>query len=92
MSTIRMPALLRSYTGGLRDVPVQGASVAEVMQHLVEQYPTPKTHLYMPDGQMRLFVNLFLNDENIKNLEGLDTPVQENDLIRLVPNIAGGSE
>jgi molybdopterin converting factor small subunit len=90
MSTMRIPALLRSYTAGQAEIPISGGSVAEAMQHLVEQFPALQPHLYTPAGEMRLFVNLFLNGENIQNLQGLDTPLNSEDVLRLVPSIAGG--
>ena len=60
------------------------------MQNLVEQYPTLEQHLYSSKGELRAFVNLFLGENNIKDLQGLDTPLNEGDTLRLIPSIAGG--
>jgi molybdopterin converting factor small subunit len=59
--------------------------------HLIELYPALKPHLYNGSGELRPFVNLFLNDENIKDLQGLETPLNESDRLMLIPSIAGGS-
>jgi adenylyltransferase/sulfurtransferase len=56
----------------------------------VEQFPTLKPHLYNAEGSLRPFVNLFVDQDNIKDLQGLDTPLDENTQIRLIPSIAGG--
>jgi adenylyltransferase/sulfurtransferase len=60
------------------------------MQALVAQYPALKPHLYNGDGQLRPFVNLFLNRKNIRDLQGLETPLAEEDELMLIPSIAGG--
>ena len=86
-----MPSPFRPYTQGLLEVPVQGATAAEAMQNLVILYPGLLPHLYNSQGGLRPFVNLFLGEENIKSLQGLDTPVGEEDILRLVPSVAGGS-
>jgi len=91
MPTIKLPAPLRSYTGGQTLIPVQGKTVADAMLDLMRQYPTLKPHLYTEEGQLRSFVNLFLNDEDVRRLQGIDTLLQENDRLLLIPSIAGGS-
>jgi molybdopterin synthase sulfur carrier subunit len=90
MIILKVPTPLRSYTQGQNEIPVQGSTVAEVMQDLVEQHPSLRPHLYNSVGELRPFVNLFLNDENIRDLQGVQTPVQEGDLLKLIPSIAGG--
>jgi MoaD family protein len=90
MCTIRIPTMLRSYTEGQKEVALQGKTVGEAIENLVTQYPPLQAQLFKPDGQLRLFVNLFLNEDNIKNLEGLQTPLNQGDILRLVPNITGG--
>ena len=91
MPILRIPAPLRSYTSGLSEVIVQGCTVAEAMEDLVRQYPSLKPHLYNSQGSLRHFVNLFVGEENIKDLQGLDTPLEENDRLLLIPSIAGGN-
>jgi molybdopterin converting factor small subunit len=90
MTTLKIPTPLRTYTNGQAEVSVSGSDVAAAMQNLVEQYPTLKQHLYNGNGEMRAFVNLFLGADNIKDLQGLETPLSEEDTLRLIPSIAGG--
>jgi molybdopterin converting factor small subunit len=90
MTNLRIPTPLRSYTNGQSDVPVQGATVAEAMDDLIAQYPALRPHLFNGDAQLRPFVNLFLNDENVKELQGLATPLKNTDRLMLIPSIAGG--
>ncbi len=91
MSTLKIPTPLRPYTNGTAEVTVQGANVAEVMQNLVTQYPALRQHLYSNETTLRPFVNIFIGQDNIKDLQGLDTPVAENAQLRLIPSIAGGA-
>jgi molybdopterin synthase sulfur carrier subunit len=90
MPVIKMPSPFRTYTQGLLDVPVQGRTVADAMHDLVSLYPALLPHLFNSQGSLRPFVNLFLGEENIKDLQGLDTPLKEEDVLRLVPSVAGG--
>ena len=90
MAILKIPTPLRSYTEGQVEVSLGGGNVAEVMQQLVEKYPTLKPHLYNGDGKLRPFVNLFVGENNIKDLQGLDTPLDINTRVTLIPSIAGG--
>jgi len=90
MTTLKIPTPLRNYTDGQAEVSVSGSNVAAAMKDLVEQYPTLEQHLYNGNGEMRAFVNLFLGVDNIKDLQGLETPLSEGDTLRLIPSIAGG--
>jgi molybdopterin converting factor small subunit len=90
MPTLKIPTPLRSYTGGQVEVRVGGSNVGEAMRKLVEDYPPLKPHLYNGDGKLRPFVNLFVGEHNVKDLDGLATPVTEETRILLVPSIAGG--
>lgn len=90
MPTIKIPTPLRYYTNNQAEVVVRGTTVAEAMDNLVEQYPNLRTHLYNGDGALRPFVNLFLNKTNIRDLQGLETPLGENDQLMIIPSIAGG--
>lgn len=91
MPVLKIPTPLRYYTAGQAEVPVRGADVAAAMRDLVTQFPALEPHLYNGDGQLRAFVNLFVGEDNIKDLQGLETPLQETDILRLIPSIAGGS-
>jgi molybdopterin converting factor small subunit len=90
MPVLKMPAPLRTYTNGLAEVSVLGATVGEAMQSLVTQFPALKPHLYNSDGGLRPFVNLFLGTDNVKDLQGLETPLATDTQLRLVPGVAGG--
>jgi len=90
MTTIRIPTPLRIYADGQTEVDVQGTNVAEAMHNLTERFPALRPHLFNGDDQLRPFVNLFLNDENIRDLQGLETSLEENDRLMLIPSIAGG--
>ena len=90
MTILKIPTPLRYYTDGKAEVAVSGSDVAAAMRNLVEQHPTLEQHLYNGRGELRAFVNLFLGENNIKDLQGLDTPLGEDDTLRLIPSIAGG--
>ena len=72
------------------EVTVKGNTVGDAMDDLMVQYPTLRPHLYNGNAELRPFVNLFLNEENIRELQGLATPLQETDRLMLIPSIAGG--
>jgi len=92
MPSIRIPTPLRTYTEGQSEVAVQGGSVAEALSDLVSQYPSLRHHLFNGSDNFRPFVNLFLNEENVRELQGMDTPLQAADRLMLIPSIAGGGE
>ncbi|MDO9347833.1 MAG: MoaD/ThiS family protein [Anaerolineales bacterium] len=90
MPVLKMPTPLRSYVNGRGEVTVTGTTVGEAMQSLVAQFPALKLHLYNGEGQLRPFVNLFIGESNIKDLQGLGTSLGEDDKLLLIPSIAGG--
>ena len=90
MPSIRLPVLLRSYTNGETVIPVRGENVSQAVEDLLSQYPTLRGHLTNKSGELRPFVNLFLNKENIKFLEGVQTPLAEDDQLFLLPSATGG--
>jgi adenylyltransferase/sulfurtransferase len=92
MSKIQIPTPLRQYVGKQHTVDVKGATVGEAMTALVALYPDVRRHLYAEDGKLRSFVNLYVNDEDIRYLQKEDTAVKEGDNISIVPSIAGGAE
>jgi adenylyltransferase/sulfurtransferase len=89
--TIQIPTPLRRFTGETGDVEVQGATVDEALGDLTRQYPGLKPHLYTPDGALRSFVNVFLNDDDVRHLERGATPIASGDTLTIIPSIAGGS-
>ncbi len=90
MPVLRIPTPLRAYTGGQSEVNVSGATIAEALADLSSQYPAIKPHLFNESGDLRPFVNLFVGEKNIRDLQGVDTPVNEGDRVMLIPSIAGG--
>jgi adenylyltransferase/sulfurtransferase len=86
---ILIPTALRTFTDRASEVSVEGATVGEAVAALAEKYPDIKQHLYK-EGELRSFINIFVGETNIKNLQGLDTPVASGTQIMLVPAIAGG--
>ena len=90
MPVIQIPSMLRSYVNGQADIMVDGNTVGAAMQDLVTKYPIFKQHLYKSDGSLREYVNLFIGDQNMKSLSGIDTAVGPGDTIKLIPSIAGG--
>jgi len=89
--SVQIPTPLRSFTGDQGEVEVHGAStVGEAMRDLVGQHSALKPHLYSEDGELRSFVNLFLNDEDVRYLGKSETPVKDGDTLTIIPSIAGG--
>lgn len=87
---VRIPTQLRNLTGGAGEVAVDGATVGEVLKALDEAHPGLRERLFDDSGQLRRFVNVFLSDEDVRFLEGLDTPVHAGDTLSIVPAVAGG--
>jgi molybdopterin synthase sulfur carrier subunit len=89
--TVNIPSPLRLYTGGQDVIEVSGETVGLALESLVEQYPPLKKQLYTDDGHLRSFVNVYVNDEDIRYLHRAETEVTPGDTISIVPSIAGGS-
>jgi molybdopterin converting factor small subunit len=88
--TVRIPTQLRTLTNGAGEVTVEGASVGEVLKALDASYPGFAGRLFDDAGKLRRFVNVFLADEDVRFLQGLDTPVPEGQTLSIVPAVAGG--
>ena len=91
MAKIRIPPVLRPSVGGEREVSADGANVGEVLKSLVEQHPDTQSQLFGADGDLNRYVNVYLNDEDVRVLEGLDTEVGGGDSLVILPAMAGGS-
>lgn len=89
MATIRIPTPLRPYTGNNAQVSVSGGTVGAALSSLTEQHPDLRPHLFEGDD-LRSFVNIYLNQEDVRYLEGAETAVGENDTLMIIPSIAGG--
>jgi len=92
MPEIQIPSPLRQYTGKKSAVSVPAASVGEALKNLVEQHPDLKRHLYTDEGKLRSFVNVYVNDEDMRYLEKEATVLKDGDTISIVPSIAGGAQ
>lgn len=89
---IRVPRPLRAHTDGLSQVDVDGSDVRSALADLVRVHPALQERLLDPDGELRRFVNVFVGDDDIRHLDGLDTVVEEHDTVTLVPAVAGGAD
>jgi molybdopterin converting factor small subunit len=86
-----VPTPLRQYAGKQDSVEIEAKTVAEALAGLTAQYGELRRHLFTDDGKIRSFVNIYLNDEDIRYLQKDQTPVRANDVISIVPSIAGGA-
>ncbi len=87
---VMIPTALRSYAGGLASIPCSGDTVAAALASLTEQHPSLANHLRTKDGKLRSFVNIYLDDEDVRYLDGEDTAVADGATLTIVPSIAGG--
>ena len=90
MAKIRIPTTLRSFTRNQQEVATTGATVGEVLRELEKRFPGIGPRLLDDKGAVRRYVNVFLNDEDIRFLQELDTPVKDSDRLTLIPAMAGG--
>lgn len=88
--TVRIPTQLRQLAGGSSEVAVEGTTVAEVLKALEAAHPGFGDRLFDEEGRLRRFVNVFVAEEDIRFLEGLDTPVADGTTVSIVPAVAGG--
>ncbi|MFM8561528.1 MAG: ubiquitin-like small modifier protein 1 [Solirubrobacterales bacterium] len=91
MAVVRIPPVLRPSVGGEREVSASGASVGEVLTALVEAHPETREQIFAEDGELNRYVNVYLNDEDVRVLDGLGTAVGEADELVILPAMAGGS-
>jgi molybdopterin synthase sulfur carrier subunit len=90
MSTIKIPPVLRPSVGGAKELEAAGSSVGEVLRDLADHHPSTQSQLFSGDGQLNRYVNVYLNDEDVRVLQGLDTPVGASDTLVILPAMAGG--
>jgi molybdopterin converting factor small subunit len=91
MATVKIPPVLRPSTSGEREVDAAGSDVGAVLNALAEQHPATKAQLFGENGDLNRYVNVYLNDEDVRVLEGLETPVGERDTLVILPAMAGGA-
>ena len=91
MATVKIPPVLRTSTSGEREVDATGENVGAVLNALADQHPATKTQLFGDNGDLNRYVNVYLNDEDVRVLDGLETPVGERDTLVILPAMAGGA-
>jgi molybdopterin synthase sulfur carrier subunit len=88
---VRIPTPLRKLTNGADEIMAEGSNVAEIIEDIEKKYPGIKERICEPDGNLRRFVNIYLNDEDIRFKNNLETTLTENDELSIIPAIAGGT-
>jgi molybdopterin converting factor small subunit len=91
MATVKIPPVLRASVGGEKEVSADGSSVGEVLNALATAHPQTQTQLFSAAGELNRYVNVYLNDEDVRVLDGLQTAVGEGDTLVILPAMAGGS-
>jgi MoaD family protein len=90
VSQIKIPPVLRSSTGGESQVEAGGGTVGEVLNALAKAHPATKSQLFSEEGELNRYVNVYVNDEDVRVLDGLGTAVKESDTLVILPAMAGG--
>lgn len=90
MPTVKIPPVLRSYTSDEAEVAVQGETIGQVLEALTGTYPDVKDQLFSSDGELNRYVNVYLNDEDVRVLDGVDTATGSEDTVVILPAMAGG--
>jgi len=90
MTIVRVPTPLRPYTGGAKEVEATGDTVGAALHNLAERYPDVRRHLFDESGALRPYVNMFVNDDDIRSLQGDATVLHASDRVMIIPSIAGG--
>jgi molybdopterin synthase sulfur carrier subunit len=91
MATVKIPPVLRPAVGGEKELSAGGASVGEILRDVAEQHPDTQNQLFAADGGLNRYVNVYLNDEDVRVLDGLDTAVGDSDTLVILPAMAGGA-
>ncbi|HXO07725.1 MAG TPA: MoaD/ThiS family protein [Solirubrobacteraceae bacterium] len=91
MATIRIPPVLRPSVGGEKELTADGGSVGEILRSVATTHPETESQLFAADGGLNRYVNVYLNDEDVRVLDGLDTSVGASDTLVILPAMAGGA-
>ncbi|HEX6601397.1 MAG TPA: MoaD family protein [Solirubrobacterales bacterium] len=91
MATVRIPPVLRPKTGGQAEVEAGGGNVGEVLRSLTSEFADTEGQLFGEGGELNRYVNVYLNDEDVRVLDGLDTAVKDGDTVVILPAMAGGA-
>ena len=90
MATVKIPPVLRPSVSGMSEVQIEGRTVGEVLQVLAGMHPDTEGQLFSDEGELNRYVNVYLNDEDVRVLDGLDTAVSGTDTVVILPAMAGG--
>jgi len=90
MAVVRIPPVLRPSTGGAKEVDASGDNVGAVLRSLADAHPSTEAQLFADGGDLNRYVNVYLNDEDVRVLDGLETPVSGEDVLVILPAMAGG--
>jgi sulfur-carrier protein len=90
MPTVKIPPVLRPQTGGDPEVAAHGATVGDVLRAVADAHPGTRAQLFSNGGELNRYVNVYLNDEDVRVLDGLATPVSDSDTVVILPAMAGG--
>jgi len=90
MATVRIPPVLRPSVGGVKEVAADGDNVGAVLRALTDQHPATQSQIFAEGGELNRYVNVYLNDEDVRVLGGLDTEVGSDDVLVILPAMAGG--
>jgi sulfur-carrier protein len=90
MATVRIPPVLRPSVGGAKEVDAAGDNVGDVLRALADEHPATQSQLFSDGGDLNRYVNVYLNDEDVRVLDGLETPVGGADVLVILPAMAGG--
>ena len=90
MPSAKIPPVLRQHTDGQTEVELEGSTIGEVLEALTSAYPETRPQLFGEGGELNRFVNVYLNDEDVRVLDGLGTAVGESDVVMILPAMAGG--
>lgn len=91
MPTVKLPPILRQHADGASEVSVDGTTVGEVLRGLASAHPATAEQLFSADGDLNRYVNVYLNDEDVRVLDGLDTAASDSDTVVILPAMAGGT-
>jgi molybdopterin synthase sulfur carrier subunit len=90
MATVRIPPVLRPSTNGEKEIDAAGGNVGDVLRSLADRHPATQSQIFSDGGELNRYVNVYLNDEDVRVLDGLQTPVEERDVLVILPAMAGG--
>jgi sulfur-carrier protein len=91
VATVKIPPVLRPAVGGEKELMADGSSVGEILHVVAQSHPDTESQLFAPDGGLNRYVNVYLNDEDVRVLDGLDTAVGDSDTLVILPAMAGGA-